>query len=415
MNVLVLGSGGREHALCYSINKSKKLSNLYAIPGNPGIAKIATCVKIDPMDNTEIKKFAIKEKIDLIIPGSEVYLENGIADIFADSKIKVFGPTKKAAQIESSKEYAKELMERYNIPTAKYAVFSDYDEAKEYIKSNKIPTVIKYDGLAGGKGVVVAMTEEEALDAIFLMLKEKKYGTSNVIIEEYLEGPEFSLMCFVNKNTVVAMPVAQDHKRLLDGDLGPNTGGMGIYSNVPIISRNDIDLAMKTIMVPTVQAMMSEENPFTGFLYGGLMLTEDGPKVIEFNARFGDPETEVILPKLESDFLHIITRVLKEKSLVIRWSEEYYVGVVMASKGYPGTYSKGYQIKGLDTIEDLVFHMGTKEEDGLIKTNGGRVLLVTGHDKSLDKAIDNAYKNISKINCENLMFRTDIGKKSIKR
>lgn len=415
MKVLVLGSGGREHALCYAINKSKKLTKLYAIPGNPGMAKIASCIDIDPMDNQEIRNFVIKENIDLIIPGSEVYLENGITDTFQDTEVKVFGPTKKAAQIESSKEYAKELMENYDIPTAKYAVFNEYEEAKEYILKHKTPIVIKYDGLAGGKGVVVAMNDDEALEAIHLMLHERKYGNSKVIIEEYLEGPEFSFMCFVNNNTVIPMPISQDHKRLLDNDLGPNTGGMGIYSSVPIISEEDIQTAMEKIMIPTVQAMACEGNPFTGFLYGGLMLTEEGPKVIEFNARFGDPETEVILPKLESDFLEIIERVLEEKSLVIRWTNDYYVGVVMASKGYPEAYAKGYQIDGLDTLDDIVFHMGTKEEDGLIKTNGGRVLLVLGHDKDLEGAIENAYANVSKISCDNLMYRLDIGKKSVKR
>lgn len=415
MKVLVLGSGGREHALCYVINKSTKLTKLYAIPGNPGIKNIASCYDLDPMDNDVIRKFVTKEKIDLIIPGSEVYLENGITDTFKDTTVKVFGPTKKAAQIESSKEYAKDLMRQYNIPTAKYEVFNDFDLAKEYIKNNGVPTVIKYDGLAGGKGVVVAMTEEEAIDALYLMLKEKKYGNSNVIIEEYLEGPEFSLMCFVNNNTVIPMPIAQDHKRLLNDDLGPNTGGMGIYSSVPLIPKEIVDQAFTSIMIPTVQAMVCEGNPFTGFLYGGLMYTKDGPKVIEFNARFGDPETEVILPKLESDFLEIIESVLEEKSLMIRWTNDFYVGVVMASKGYPNTYSKGYQIDGLDNVNDIVFHMGTKEENGVIKTNGGRVLLVTGHDTNLEGAIDNAYRNVSKIKCENLMYRTDIGNKSLKR
>lgn len=415
MKVLVLGSGGREHALCYAINKSKRLSKLYAIPGNPGIASIATCIDIDPLDNDAIKNFVVKEGIELIIPGSEVYLENGIADTFKDFTIKVFGPTKTAAKIESSKRYAKDLMKRHLIPTASYESFDDYETAKEYILHNKIPIVIKYDGLAGGKGVVVATTVEEALDALKLMLKDRKYGNSNVIIEEFLEGPEFSLMCFVHNNTVIPMPIAQDHKRLLDDDLGPNTGGMGIYSSVPIIDDITIKMAMDTIMIPTVQAMYEENNPFTGFLYGGLMLTDKGPKVIEFNARFGDPETEVILPKLESDILEIIDRVLNEKSLVIRWSNEYFVGVVMASKGYPNDYNKGYVIEGLDTIEDLVFHMGTKEENGEIKTNGGRVLLVTGHAKTIDKAIENAYANVRKIKCDNLIYRLDIGKKSVKR
>ncbi|AIO18171.1 Phosphoribosylamine--glycine ligase [Candidatus Izimaplasma bacterium HR1] len=413
MNVLVLGSGGREHALCYSINKSKRLRNLYAIPGNPGIKTIAECVDLDPMDNEAIKNFVNKKNIDLIIPGSEVYLENGITDVFKGTDVSVFGPTKKATQIESSKEYAKALMKQYNIPTANYEVFDDYENARDYILNNNIPTVIKYDGLAGGKGVVVAMNEKDALDALKLMLQDKKYGDSKVIIEEYLEGPEFSLMCFVNNNIVIPMPIAQDHKRLLDNDKGPNTGGMGVYSSVPIISKEIINEAMNKIMIPTVKAMLDDGNPFTGFLYGGLMLTNSGPKVIEFNARFGDPETEVILPKLETDILDIIRGMLNEKPVMIRWSDDYYVGVVLASKGYPGFYSKGYQIEGLDTTEDIVFHMGTKEVNGLIKTNGGRVLLVTGHANTLKKAKTNAYCNVSKIKCDNLIFRNDIGKKSL--
>lgn len=413
MNVLVIGSGGREHALCYAISKSKKINELYAIPGNPGIATLATNIEIDPMNNELIRNFALNNKIDLVIPGSEVYLENGIADIFEGTNVKVFGPTRKAAQIESSKEYAKDLMKRYQIPTARYEVFDDYDKAAQYVENNKIPTVIKYDGLAGGKGVVVATTLKQALDALKLMLKDKKYGDAKVIIEEYLEGPEFSLMCFVHNNTVIPMPIAQDHKRLLDNDEGPNTGGMGIYSPVPIISNDVINRAITEIMNPTVQAMSAEGNPFTGFLYGGLMMTKDGPKVIEFNARFGDPETEVILPKLESDILEIMERVLQEKSIIIRWSSDYYVGVVLASKGYPNAYAKGYQIDGLDTVDSIVFHMGTQEENGVIKTNGGRVLLVTGTATTLKEAINNAYKNVGKIKCENLMFRTDIGKKSL--
>jgi phosphoribosylamine--glycine ligase len=243
------------------------------------------------------------------------------------------------------------------------------------------------------------------------MLKEKKYGDSKVIVEEYLEGPEFSLMCFVHNNIIIPMPTSQDHKRLLDDDKGPNTGGMGIYSNVPIISEEVIRESMEQIMIPTINAMLSEENPFTGFLYGGLMLTEDGPKVIEFNARFGDPEAEVILPKLESDILMIIESILQDKPVMIRWNNNYYVGVVMASKGYPNRYSKGYQINGLDTVKDLVFHMGTKKVDGLIKTNGGRVLLVIGQSPSLEAAIENAYKNVREIECQNLIYRSDIGKK----
>jgi phosphoribosylamine--glycine ligase len=413
MNVLVLGSGGREHALCHSINKSKKLTKLYAIPGNPGIGQIAECIDIDPMNNDKVKEFAEFFNIDLIIPGSEVYLENGITDCFVGTNIKVFGPTKKASQIESSKEYAKALMKRHNIPTSTYEVFNDYKKAETHIMNCKIPTVIKYDGLAGGKGVIVATSREQALEAIDIMLRQKKYGNSNVIIEEFLEGPEFSLMCFVNNGTIIPMPIAQDHKRLLDNDQGPNTGGMGIYSSVPIIPQQEVQQAMEKIMIPTINAMKDEGNPFTGFLYGGLILTKQGLKVIEFNARFGDPETEVILPKLESDLLDIMVDILNEKLPIISWNNDYYVGVVLASKGYPNAYAKGYQIDGLDTIEDMVYHMGTIEVDGQIKTNGGRVLLVMGKGNTLEDAIDEVYGNISKIKCENLMYRTDIGKQSL--
>ncbi len=415
MNVLVLGSGGREHALCHSVHKSHKLQKLYCIPGNPGIGTFAECVDINPLDNEKIKEFCEFNNIDLLIPGSEVYLENGITDIFNNTNTKVFGPTKNATQIESSKEFAKDLMKKYDIPTAKYEVFNDYETAKSYIESNKIPTVIKYDGLAGGKGVVVAMTKQEALDALHLMLVEKKYGDSKVIIEEYLTGPEFSLMCFVHNHMIIPMPIAQDHKRLLDNDLGPNTGGMGIYSTVPIISESVIADALENVIKPTVNAMIIEEKPFTGFLYGGLMLTEDGPKVIEFNARFGDPETEVILPKLETDILEIINNLFNNKMTQVTWSNQYYVGVVLASKGYPLSYEKGYPINGLAEIDDLVFHMGTKQVNNQIQTNGGRVLLVTGNGNTLKEAQDKAYQNVKKIKCENLIYRNDIGNKSQKR
>ena len=413
MNVLVIGSGGREHALCYAVNKSKQCKHLYAIPGNPGMAEFATIVNLDPMDNEAIKTFVETHDINIIIPGSEVYLENGITDVFLDTDVLVFGPTKKAAQLESSKEYAKDLMKKYNIPTATYEVFDTYDEAATYVSNHKIPVVIKYDGLAGGKGVVVAFTKEEALDALTIMLQDKVYGDGKVVIEEYLEGPEFSFMTFVHGKTVIPMPISQDHKRLLDGDKGPNTGGMGIYSTVPIIPEEVIDDAYQNIMLKTAEAMVLEDNSFTGFLYGGLMLTEEGPKVIEFNARFGDPETEVILPKLESDILDIIQNLVHNKPVETVWSTTFYVGVVMASKGYPASYTKGHIIEGLDQIDDLVFHMGTKEQQGHIVTNGGRVLLVTGSGSTLQEARNNAYQNVDKITCDNLIYRKDIGHKAL--
>lgn len=414
MNVLVIGSGGREHAIVKALSKSKTCSSVCAIPGNPGIATLAKCIDIDPMNNELIKEFCAKQKIDLIIPGSEVYLENGIHDVFIGSNVNVFGPTKNAAQIESSKEYAKDLMKKYNIPTAAYEVYGDYDKAKEYIDRIGVPIVLKYDGLAGGKGVVVCMTLEEAYDALDIMLNKKVYGRSNVVIEEYLEGPEFSLMSFVHHDKIITMPIAQDHKRLLDGDLGPNTGGMGIYSSVPIISKEVIEEATVNVMEKTINAMIQEGNPFTGFLYGGLMLTKNGPKVIEFNARFGDPEAEVILPKLESDIVEIIMNLLDGTVVTPVWSDSYYVGVVLASKGYPTSYDKGYDIEGVNDISDFVYHMGTKLEDGKLKTNGGRVLLVLGKGESLEEAQKHAYENVSTIKCENLVYRNDIGHKALK-
>ncbi len=413
MNVLIIGSGGREHALCYAVNKSEYSGAIYAIPGNPGMAELATCINVDPMDNDAVKKIALENNINLIIPGSEVYLENGIKDTFDNTDIYVFGPSKRAALIESSKKYAKDLMKKHEIPSAEYAVFDDYGEAEAYVLNGKIPIVIKYNGLAGGKGVVVAMNQSEALDALELMLKDRIYGSSNIVIEEYLEGPEFSFMAFVHKERVISMPISQDHKRLLNGDHGPNTGGMGIYSPVPIIPTEIIDDAYQNIMVKTARAMVKEDNFFTGFLYGGLMLTNEGPKVIEFNARFGDPEAEVILPKLETDILDIIFSLFNDKEIDIKWSDEYYVGVVMASKGYPKNYTKGHAIKGLEDVDDLLFQMGTKLVDGELQTNGGRVLLVTGKGTTLTDAKTNAYKNVNKIKCTNLIYRTDIGYRSL--
>lgn len=411
MNVLILGSGGREHALADAVSKSKLLTSLVCIPGNPGMEKIAKCIDIDPYNNDLIKEFCAKENIDLIIPGSESFLENGITDIFKDTKVLVFGPTKEAAKIETSKEYAKDLMKKYNIPTAKYEVFNDLNKAKAYVIEQGVPIVIKYDGLAAGKGVVVCTHLEEAFDALHDMLEDKTFGESTVVIEECLEGPEFSFMTFVHEGMVIPMPIAQDHKRLLDQDLGPNTGGMGIYSPVPIISSEIVEFSFKEIMQKTVDAMIQENNSFTGFLYGGLMVTVDGPKVIEFNCRFGDPETEVILPKLQTDILEVIIELFEGNQIQVSWSDDFIVGVVMASKGYPKTYQKGFDIEGL---HDNLYHMGTKREGNKIVTNGGRVLLVLGRGESLELAQKNAYNNVKKIKCNNLIYRKDIGYKSLK-
>jgi phosphoribosylamine--glycine ligase len=413
MNILVLGSGGREHAITAKLKESKYPENIYVMPGNPGTAKIAINIDRDSFNHTEVLNFCIEEHIDLVIPGSEVYLETGISDVLLQNNIHVFGPTKAAAQIESSKQFAKNLMKKYNIPTAKFEVFDNYDLALQYIKKVGAPIVIKYDGLAGGKGVVVAMNFDEAKAALFNMLVKKEFGNASVVIEEYLEGPEFSLMCFVDNGLVLPMPISQDHKRLLDGDFGPNTGGMGIYSPVPIIHPSVVEDSVFNIMQKTVDSLLKEGINYTGFLYGGLMATCDGPKVIEFNARFGDPEAEVLLPKLESDLVEIILNLKAKRKTNIIWSSDYVLGVVLASKGYPNDYQKGYCIKGLDLIKNSYFHMGTKLKDNELITNGGRVLFIYGRGNSLLEAKEEAYSNINKIEYINLIYRRDIGNKSL--
>ena len=415
MNVLILGQGGREHALAYIISKSKLVNKLFVAKGNAGIKQYATIVDVNPLDNEAIMKFSLLYEIDLIIPGSELYLQNGIADYFQGSNISVFGPTKKAAQIETSKLFAKEIMKKYDIPTAEYQIFDNYNEAIKYLDTKEIPIVIKYDGLAAGKGVVVATTKDEAVIALKMMLEDKKYGDGSVIIEEFLEGEEFSLMAFVHDEIVIPMPIAQDHKRLLNNDLGPNTGGMGVYCPVPIISQESVDYAVENVMKKVAKGLVKENCNFTGFLYGGLIQTVDGPKVIEFNARFGDPEAEVILPKLKTDFLEIINNLLHSCVKKIEWDNDYYLGVVLASKGYPNKYSINHKILGINKTDSPVFHMGTKIDKNELLSSGGRVLLVTGKGKTIEEAKENAYINVSNIECDNLIYRTDIGAKSIKK
>ena len=407
MKILVIGSGGREHAICHQLSLSKHKPIIYAAPGNAGMN--ATCVKIKVTDKEALLKFALDNKIDLTVVGPEAALATGIVDLFLENNLKIFGPKKNAAIIEGSKEFAKDLMKKYNIPTSNYETFTDYEEALAYVNKHGAPIVIKYDGLAAGKGVVVALNIEDAINALKDMLLDKTFGDAKVVIEDYLEGPEFSLMAFVNGNKVFPMVIAQDHKRAFDNDLGPNTGGMGAYSPVPIISDAEVKYAVKEIMQKTADAMVSENRPFLGVLYGGLMKTKDGIKVIEFNARFGDPETEVVLPRLNSDFVDVILDLIDGKDLNLDWDKNPRLGVVMASKGYPGNYEKGYEIEGLEDA-DLVFHMGTKkDENNKYFTDGGRVLLVIGKGKTLKEAQLDAYKNVSKIECANLFYRHDIG------
>ena len=414
MNILVIGSGGREHAIIDAISRSPKNAKIYAAPGNAGISQIAECINIKDTDVDAVVKFAKDNKIDLVVVGPEAGLAVGMVDALTKEGIKAFGPTKAAAQIEASKEFAKDLMKKYNIPTAAYDVFDNFDNALAYVKEKGLPIVIKYDGLAAGKGVVIPETMEEAEETLRDMLVNDKFGDASVVIEEFLEGPEFSFMCFCDRENVYPMEISQDHKRAYEGDKGPNTGGMGAYSPVPIISKEDLEYAYNNIMVPTAKAMVLEGVPFKGVLYGGLMKTKNGIKVIEFNSRFGDPETEVVLPRLESDIIDIFLNIVDGKKIdEIKWSKDVTLGIVLASKGYPLDYKKGFKIEGLDGLESKVFHMGTKLENGAYYTNGGRVLFVVAKGKTLKEAKEKALADTQKIKCDNLFYRRDIGHRAL--
>ena len=415
MKVLVVGSGGREHAIVDALFRSPSVDKIYCAPGNAGIAQQAECVAIKDTDVEGLKAFAKENAIDLTVVGPEAALAVGIADEFRKEGLAIFGHTKSAARIESSKEFAKELMAKYDIPTAGYKAFDNYDEAVAYVEARPLPAVLKYDGLAAGKGVVIAETMDEAREALRDMLLDDRFGKGRVVVEDFLTGPEFSLMCFVEGENVYPMPVAQDHKRAYDGDKGPNTGGMGAYTSLPFITDEDLEFAMEKVMRPTAKAMVAEGCPLTGVLYGGLMRTPDGVKVIEFNARFGDPETEVVLPLIDSDIANVFEAVAKgEKPAEIVWSKDVTLGIVLASKGYPGDYAKGYPIHGTEKVDGTVFHMGTAVKDGELVTAGGRVLFVVAKGVTLADAHRKANEEVSKIECENLFHRTDIGHKAFK-
>ena len=414
MKVLVVGSGGRCHAIVEALSKSPQVEKIFCAPGNAGIAALAECVAIKETSVEELKEFALANDIELTVAGPEVALEAGIADVFKANGLRLFGPSKSAAQIECSKQFAKDLMKKYEIPTAGYETFEDFDAALEYVKAGSLPTVLKYDGLAAGKGVVIAETLEQAEEALRDMLQDEKFGKGKVVIEEYLEGPEFSLLCFVNGTDVYPMPVAQDHKRAFDGDEGPNTGGMGAYTELPFITEEDLEYAMNKIMRPTAAAMVEEGCSFCGVLYGGLMKTKNGIKVIEFNARFGDPETEVILPRMTSDICQVFCDVADGKQPTITWNEMATLGIVLASKGYPGSYDKGYIIEGTEDVDGSIYHMGTALKDGKYVTSGGRVMIVVCQAPTLREAQQKAATEVAKIKCENLFHRTDIGDKAFK-
>ena len=414
MKVLVVGSGGRCHAIVEALSRSSQVDKIFCAPGNAGIAALAQCVAIKETQVEALRDFALENGVELTVVGPEVALEAGIVDCFKQSNLRIFGPTKKAAQIECSKQFAKDLMQKYNVPTAEYQTFTEFDEALAYVKAGSLPTVLKYDGLAAGKGVVIAETMEQAEEALRDMLLDEKFGKGKVVIEEYLEGPEFSLLCFVNGHDVYPMPVAQDHKRAYNGDKGPNTGGMGAYTELPFITDEDIEYAMTNVMRRTADAMVAEDASFCGVLYGGLMKTKNGIKVIEFNARFGDPETEVILPRLKSDMCQIFCDVADGKAPVIEWDDQATLGVVLASKGYPGSYEKGYEISGLEEVDGSIYHMGTSLKDGKYLTSGGRVMIVVCKAATLKEAQAKANAEVEKIKCDNLFYRTDIGDKAFK-
>ena len=417
MKVLVVGSGGREHAIVWRLKQSPKADKIYCAPGNAGIAKDAECVPIAAMEIDKLVKFAKDEKIDFTIIGMDDPLVAGVVDAFEAEGLKVFGPRKNAAIIEGSKAFSKDLMKKYGIPTAKYETFDNYDEAKAYVLSQSVPVVVKADGLALGKGVLICNTHDEAVAALDEIMVDKKFGASGskVVIEEFLTGPEVSVLSFCDGKTVVPMVSAQDHKRAFDNDEGLNTGGMGTFSPSRIYTKEINDECMEKIFKPTVAAMAAEGRTFVGILYFGLMLTKDGMKVIEYNARFGDPETQVILPRLKTDMLEIMEACVDTTldKMNIEWYDNAAVCVVEASGGYPVSYEKGFEITGLDKVakrdDIVVFHAGTALKDGKFVTNGGRVLGITGIGKDLDEARKIAYEGVDIVNFEKKHFRHDIG------
>ena len=419
MKVLVIGSGGREHALVWKISQSPKVDKIYCAPGNAGIAQQAECVAIKADDLEGLLAFAQQNQIDLTVVGPEVPLTMGIVDKFQEQGLKIFGPSGKAAEIEGSKTFAKDLMAKYNIPTAKYGAFTDAAEAKAFLDTVGLPCVVKADGLAAGKGVLICETKAEAEEAIADILVDNKFGSagSRVVVEEFLTGQEVSMLAFTDGKTVVPMVSSQDHKRIWDGDKGLNTGGMGAYSPAPVYTADIHEIVVPQVLEATVKAMEAEGRSFSGILYAGLMLTADGPKVLEFNARFGDPETQAVLPRLKSDLVDIFLAIIDGRlnEMNIEWHEEAAVCVVIASGGYPETSEKGRVITGLAEAAAtgaIVFHAGTKEDNGNIVTNGGRVLGISALGKDIAEAIANAYKGVKEVKFENMQYRTDIGKKA---
>lgn len=416
MRVLVVGSGAREHAIVWKLSQSDKVNKLFCAPGNAGIAEIAECVDIKANDIYKLRDFALENKIDITVVGPEIALVDGIVDIFDKKGMRIFGPNQRAAQLEGSKVFAKDFMQKYKIPTARYKTCCSIESAIEELQHFRLPVVIKADGLAAGKGVIIAQNRQEAVIAICDIMGDKKFGEAgkSIVLEEYLHGKEVSVLAFVDGNTVLPMVSAQDYKRALNGDKGLNTGGMGAVSPALYYNEEIEQIVKSEIIDKTMKALKSENINYKGIIYFGIMLTVDGPKVLEYNVRFGDPETEVILPRLQTDFLDVICAVVDSKlnQIEVSWSKEKAICVVMASGGYPEEYKTGYMISGIEEVESeaKLFHAGTSIIDGKLVTSGGRVLVISGMGENYEAARDNAYKAVKKINFRNAHFREDIGR-----
>lgn len=418
MKVLIVGSGGREHAIAWKVAQSKKVDKIYCAPGNVGISQIAECVDIGAMEFDKLVSFAKEKEIDLTVIGMDDPLVGGVVDEFEKAGLRVFGPRKNAAILEGSKAFSKDLMKKYNIPTASYETFNSPDEAVQYLETSKYPIVLKADGLALGKGVLICNTKEEAMDGVKTLMLDKQFGSAGntIVVEEFMTGREVSVLSFVDGNTIKIMTSAQDHKRAMDGDKGLNTGGMGTFSPSPFYTEEVDAFCKKYIYQATVDAMKAEGREFKGIIFFGLMLTEDGPKVLEYNARFGDPETQVVLPRMKNDIVEVFEACVDGTldTITLEFEDNAAVCVVLASEGYPVQYEKGYPIKGLEKFEGkdsyFVFHAGTKLADGVLVTNGGRVLGVTATGSDLKSARENAYEATKWVEFDNKYMRNDIGK-----
>ncbi|HZJ82923.1 MAG TPA: phosphoribosylamine--glycine ligase [Clostridia bacterium] len=418
MKILVVGGGGREHAIIWKLSQSSKTLEIYCAPGNGGISELAQCIDIRATDIDNMVEFAIEESMDLVIVTPDDPLAQGMVDALEDAGIKAFGPRANAAIIEGSKVFAKEFMKKYEIPTAGYEVFEDFDKALSYLEGVSYPLVLKADGLALGKGVFIAQDSKEARQALKVMMVDNVFGSAGakVVIEEFLIGPEVSLLAFTDGKTIVPMVSSQDHKRAYDGDQGPNTGGMGTFSPSRAYTPEIAQFVEKRILKPTIEGMNKEGRPFKGIIFLGIMLTQQGPKLLEYNARFGDPETQVVLPRLGTDLLDILLAIVEEKldEVHVRWNENAAVCVVLASGGYPESFTKGYPIHGIHEVNEqediMIFHGGTKKENGQYLTNGGRVLGLTAVSKDLDTAMNKVYDTIEGIQFKDMYYRKDIGR-----